>query len=85
MISTEQPLHNSEINPWFLTGFTDAEGCFNVNIYKGSAKIGWTIQPLFVVVIHKKDIAMLEKIKNAWGVGKIYKHGKNGAQFEVYC
>jgi hypothetical protein len=22
----------SEINPWFLTGFTDAEGCFSIKI-----------------------------------------------------
>jgi hypothetical protein len=23
-------------NPWFLTGFTDAEGCFTISIFKNN-------------------------------------------------
>jgi len=26
----------SEINPWFLTGFTDAEGCFSIKIQQNA-------------------------------------------------
>ena len=77
--------NTTQLDPWFLTGYADAEGCFNVCIYKkGSVKIGWTVQPLFIIVLHKKDIAILEIIKSTMGVGEIYKHGKNAAQFRIF-
>jgi len=24
--------YKPKVNPWFVTGFTDAEGCFSINI-----------------------------------------------------
>lgn len=34
--------------------------------------------------MHKKDLALLEEIKNFFCVGKIYKHGLNSIQFKVF-
>jgi len=28
----------SNLSPWFITGFTDAEGCFSISIYKDSTR-----------------------------------------------
>jgi hypothetical protein len=41
-ISTYQPEPNRErfINPLWLTGFIDGEGCFHTSIYKNNNKIG---------------------------------------------
>ena len=30
--ATHESLDKFIINPWFVTGFTDAEGCFTINI-----------------------------------------------------
>lgn len=67
--------HNlgNEINPGFLTGFSDAESNFTVRIIKCSTvKIGWTVQLCFQICLHKKDKDLLKKIQSYWGVGAIY-------------
>jgi hypothetical protein len=43
-----QLILNTEMNPWALTGFIDAEGCFNINIKKSlTHKLGWCVEPKF--------------------------------------
>jgi len=33
---------NFVLDPWFITGFTDGDGCLGINIYKDNAyKRGW--------------------------------------------
>ena len=60
------PLSNcSLLNPYFVTGFTDGEGCFIVRVRKNSAsKLGWYVEPIFSIGLHKKDILVLEQIKS---------------------
>lgn len=76
----------NQFNPWFITGFSDAEGCFSVNINlnkNNKLKLRWKVQAFFSITLHKKDLAILEKIKFTWGVGEIYIHGKNTVQYKV--
>ena len=59
-------------NPWFWTGFTDAEGCFSVSLSKNSKlNIGWRVKLVFSIAIHKKDKALLEKLLDYLGVGYV--------------
>lgn len=59
----------SKINPWFLTGFTDAEGCFSIKIQKNTKlKTKWRVRPGFSITLHIKDLFLLESIKNSLGV-----------------
>jgi len=68
--------HNLTMDPWFLTGFVDAEGCFTLGISKNKyGKTGWSIQLFFSLALHQKDTELLERVQNYFGVGKIYKHG----------
>ena len=61
------------LNPLFLTGFSDAESNFTVRIFKSNTvKVGWCVQPVFQIELHKKDLNVLEKISSSLGVGKIY-------------
>ena len=61
------------INPWFVTGFTDGEGSFHIQVTKGKEyKLGYTIRLYYWVNLHKKDIGLLKELKNYFGVGKIY-------------
>jgi len=73
-----------ELNPWFVTGFTDAEGCFSISIRpNANMKTSWRISPSFLIKLHIKDIAILEKIKYTLGVGTIRKAGIDMAVFAV--
>nr|YP_007475434.1 hypothetical protein H888_mgp11 [Microbotryum cf. violaceum BFL-2013]AGE14648.1 hypothetical protein [Microbotryum cf. violaceum BFL-2013] len=59
------PLRRSgdSIHPWFVTGFTDAEGCFNVKLTKTNGLLGWRVNVSFLIVLHIKDKALLEQIQ----------------------
>ena len=63
----------SDLDPNWVTGFTDAEGCFTIKIYKSpSHRFGWRIQPEFSVLLHKRDEILLNRIKQFLGVGVLY-------------
>nr|YP_010714095.1 LAGLIDADG homing endonuclease [Fuscoporia gilva]WDD39658.1 LAGLIDADG homing endonuclease [Fuscoporia gilva] len=75
---------NNRLNPWFITGFTDAEGCFSFAIKPDAkSKLKWRTSPIFIIKLHIKDIAILELIKNTLMVGKIRTNGINSAQYVV--
>ena len=70
-------LQNFKINPWFVTGFTDGEGCFSITIFKDNQKnIGWRVQLIFEIGLNEKDKALLEQIKNKFKVRSVYRQGK---------
>lgn len=72
------------INPYYITGFSDGEACFALSIYKDSRMLtGWQVKPFFKISLHNKDRALLELIQRYFGVGKIYKHGKDSIEFRV--
>ncbi len=73
------------MDPWFLTGFTDAEGSFTLSIYRNNEiKIGWNVQLFFSITLHSKDLTILENIKSYFGVGCIdTKQGSHSVQFRV--
>jgi len=64
--------YKPNLNPWFVTGFTDAEGCFSISIKPDAKlKLKWRASPLFIIKLHIKDLAILEEIKHTLDVGKI--------------
>jgi hypothetical protein len=72
------------LNPWFITGFTDAEGCFSIGIRPDAKlKTKWRVLPVFIIKLHKKDLIILEDIKKTLQVGKIRKSGENCVQYVV--
>ena len=78
------PIRTQKINPWFITGFSVGESCFHVFIAKNEkSKVGYIIQLIFSITLHKKDKALLEEIQNFFNVGMIYKHGSHSIQFIV--
>lgn len=76
--------HNLKMDPWFLTGFVDAEGCFTLGINKNKdCKTGWSVQLFFQIALHRKDNELLEQIKTYFGVGKIHKLGSQSIILRV--
>lgn len=61
---------DNNLDPYWVTGFTDAEGCFSVIISKRS-NLNWRVQASFEINLHIKDIEILYLIKNFFGVGSI--------------
>ncbi len=73
-----------KLNPWFITGFSDAESSFAISIYQSDkSKTKWRVAPVFIINLHIKDIAILEAIKISLGVGKIRTNGVNKTQYIV--
>lgn len=75
----------SSLNPWFITGFSDAESCFRINLQKNNKlKVGWQVGTYFLISVHNKDRVLLESIQSFFdGVGNIYKEHKDSIQYRV--
>lgn len=72
------------LNPDYITGFVDGEGCFSISIFKDSRRLtGWQVKPIFSISLHNKDINLLQAIQRTFNVGKIYKHGIDSVQYRV--
>lgn len=74
------------LNPYYITGFTDGEGCFFVGLSPDSkSKTGYRVKANFQIGLHLKDLALLEQIKLFFGVGKISMLAPESIQFRVYA
>lgn len=63
-----------KLNPYWVTGLIDAEGCFYVRLAKSkNHKIGWWVQACFQLGFHIKDKDLLLQIKSFFNeTGSIY-------------
>ncbi len=60
------------LDPRWVSGFVDGEGCFHVSINKvPRMSKGWQVLPEFRVVQHSRDEAILHRLHNFFGCGKI--------------
>lgn len=60
------------ISPWYITGFTEGEGCFAINISKHSTKkIGQEASLCFEIELRADDKPILELIQKRLGCGRI--------------
>jgi len=63
------------LNPYFVTGFSDAEASFIILILKEPKNTtNWTVKPRFSIGLHKKDTEILELIKSYFG-GSVVRRG----------
>jgi LAGLIDADG endonuclease len=77
----------NKINPNWITGFVDGEGCFLVHIGKRkNPKSGWHIQPCFQIKLHIKDKDLLLNVKSFFNeIGTINLDNKyNKVVYKVY-
>lgn len=58
--------------PNFITGLSDAEGCFIILIRPNNKyKTGWRVEASFETTMHLKDLDLLKKVQNFFNVGSI--------------
>ena len=71
-----------KLDPWFVTGFADAEGCFTVTFQKNPGLKMAIAYLRFKLALHKKDLGVLEQLKAFFCRGSIQSTGKNRDSFE---
>ena len=68
-----------ELDPRWIVGFVDGEGCFSVSVHSNPknarATGGWQLHPVFHVYQHERHRAVLEEIATAFGCGKVRSKG----------
>jgi len=73
-----------KMNPWFITGFADAESSFSILIqHNVKYQTNWRVKAIFAIGLQKIDIAILEEIQSTLGVGGIHIHGKESVEYRV--
>lgn len=60
-----------KLDPNWVTGFVDAEGCFSV-IIEVYENLKWKVRISFEINLHQKDKNILYKIQSFFGVGAVY-------------
>ncbi len=61
-----------KINPYYITGLSDAESTFVISVYKKKdTKTKWQVQPVFAIYLDEKDIDLLKSIQFFFGVGVV--------------
>jgi len=59
---------NAALNPHFVTGFIDAEGCFSATIYKNiNLKTGYRVRAFFEVKLNIRDSLIIYQLKEFFG------------------
>lgn len=66
-----------KLDPQWIVGFVDGEGCFHIGINKHSEMTtGYQVLPEFTVVQHQRDIQVLYALKAYFGCGVVRRnHG----------
>ena len=65
---------NDEQLIYYLTGFTDGEGCFCIAVKnQKSAKVRWVLDPIFHVTQHAKNKDILYQLQKILGCGIVIK------------
>ena len=74
--------NNNVLNPYYLTGFTDGEGCFLINVRPNNKmKTKYSIELVFKITLLFKDKALLEEIKYFFSVGTVTKRSDGAIQY----
>jgi hypothetical protein len=73
------------LDPLFISGFVDAEGCFSVSLVENSSYTsGYQVYLSFSIGLNKKDLVLLKSIQAYFGgIGSITNAGKDSIQYKV--
>lgn len=65
-----------ELDPMWVVGFVDGEGCFSVSVHRNhNVRMGWQINPVFHLYQHIRYREVLEAVATLFGCGQIRPKG----------
>ena len=70
------------LDPNWIVGFVDGEGCFSVSVHRNSLMHrhgGWQLQPVFHVYQHQDHRDVLEAMIPVFGCGRVRPKGPNSS------
>src|SRR6201993_3347224 len=71
-----------ELDPRWVAGFVDGEGCFSVSVHRNPNAVstgGWQLHPVFHVYQHERYRAVLESLTVVFGCGRVRPKGPNSS------
>jgi hypothetical protein len=74
----QQETARPRLDPMWVVGFVDGEGCFSVSVHQSSLvrqTRGWQLQPTFQVYQHERYREVLEDLISFFGIGRIRAKG----------
>jgi len=61
-----------QLDPWYVTGLVDGEGCFMVSFnLRPSLSTGIEVRPAFAVALNKRSLDVLKALQRFFGCGAI--------------
>ena len=73
-----------KLEPGWVTGFVDGEGCFHVSVNAHpEMKAGFQVLPELTVVQHERDAQVLHALKEFFGCGVVRKNHGDRLAFRV--
>ena len=82
----QQETRSKALDPGWVVGFTDGEGCFSVSIHRNHLARptrGWHVQPSFQVSQHADHTVVLHQLEEFFGCGTVRTKGPSST-VEVY-
>ena len=77
-------LGDYKLDPRFVSGFIDGEGCFQISITpRKDLSSGWQVCPSFQICLHVKDKGLIVEIQNYLGVGHVTRLGPKAVKLRV--
>ena len=78
-------MERSKLDPWYVTGLVEGEGCFSVSFsFRKRLKVGIETRPSFSISLTRRDLPILEGIREFFGCGGIrYSRTDRTYKYEV--
>ena len=73
------------LNPWFVTGLIEGEGCFSISFtFRKRLRVGIETKPSFSISLNRRDLDLLKQIHAYFKCGGIrYSRSDRTYKFEV--
>jgi len=84
MVNNTNLYDSNILNPSWVQGFTDGEGCFHVSVSKNNTtKLGYQVSLEFSITQHIRDKELIEKLINFFGCGYIINDTQMKVQYRI--
>ena len=67
----------------WLAGFTSAEGCFYIDIFKDKTITGYTVKLVFQITQHSRDEKLIQSFITYFECGRVYQKGGCAKELKV--
>jgi LAGLIDADG endonuclease len=72
LIKTRDTYEAVTLDPWFVTGLAEGEGCFCVSFaVRAKLRLGLEVRPSFALSLNQRDRDLLQDLKSFFGCGWI--------------